>query len=326
MIYFNTSSAAIKIYNGSGWKTVADLDTAQTLSNKTLGSTNTLTGATATNFTGSGASTITLPTSTSTLATLALSESLTNKNLASATNTLTGATAGSFTNTGTVTLFTASDTVVGRATTDTLTNKYLQGGTASTTNRIKIPNDTAANLATLAGSLTEGDLVFDLTNHQINYKTNSALVAVAAASVATSTATGTVTSFVPVILSSVKTVSSAGYTILDNDGYDVILVSTGGSNRTIELPVVANNAGRKIKFKKTDSGTGGLIIDGASSETIDGATSATIYKQYGEADIVATGLLGILCRANRTRHYTRTQTTLLHCRFTNILPFHPRGT
>jgi hypothetical protein len=54
-------------------------------------------------------------------------QTVTNKNLASATNTLTGATAASFTNTGTITLPTSTDTLVGKATTDTLTNKTLTG-------------------------------------------------------------------------------------------------------------------------------------------------------------------------------------------------------
>lgn len=240
LIYFNTSTALIKYYNASAWKTVVDTSTAQ---------------------------------------------ALTNKDLTSATNVLTGATAGSFTNTGTVTLFTATDTIAGKATTDEFTNKYYHGGTASTTNRIKLPNDSAANLATLAASLSEGDLVFDTTNHQINYKTNSTLVAVASSSVATPTASGTVTSFVSVIASSTKVVSSANYTILDTDGFDVISISTAGSDRTITLPASATNIGRKIRIKKTDSGAGAVIIARAGSDTIDGAISQKIYTQYGECSI-----------------------------------------
>lgn len=76
-------------------------------------------------LTATAATSVTLPT-TGTLATLAGSENLTNKNLASSTNTLTGATAGSFTNTGTITLPTATTTLVGTDTTDVLTNKTLQ--------------------------------------------------------------------------------------------------------------------------------------------------------------------------------------------------------
>ena len=123
----------------------------------------TVTGGNAT-ITGAGSAVVTLPTSTSTLATLALTETLTNKTLTSpvintptgivkadvglgnvdntsnvteraATATLTNKTLtspviSSIVNTGTLTLPTSTDTLVGRATTDTLTNKDL----TSTTN------------------------------------------------------------------------------------------------------------------------------------------------------------------------------------------------
>ena len=65
-----------------------------------------------------GTPTITLPIVTGTLATLAGTETLTNK-------TLTSPVIAAITNTGTLTLPTSTDTLVGRATTDTLTNKTL---------------------------------------------------------------------------------------------------------------------------------------------------------------------------------------------------------
>jgi hypothetical protein len=69
LIYFNTTTG-VKWYNGSVWKTAVDLDTAQNLTNKNLGSaTNVLTGATAGSFTNTG--TITLPTVTGILALVA---------------------------------------------------------------------------------------------------------------------------------------------------------------------------------------------------------------------------------------------------------------
>lgn len=60
----------------------------QTLTNKTLGSTNTITGATAASFTVSG-STVTLPPNTTTLVGRGTTDTLTNKSIDGATNTIT---------------------------------------------------------------------------------------------------------------------------------------------------------------------------------------------------------------------------------------------
>lgn len=74
----------------------------------------------------------------------------------------------------------------------------------------------------------------------------------------------------------VNSVSSADYTILDTDGYDVILVSTSSSDRTVTLPTAANNGGRRIVIKKTDSGSGKVIVSGS----VDGVSGRTLSSQY----------------------------------------------
>lgn len=69
-----------------------------------------------------------------------------------------------------------------------------------------------------------------------------------------------------------KSVSSANYTILDTDGFDSFLVSTGGSNRTITLPNPANNVGRKLFIQRIDTGAGQVLIARHGSEKIQGST------------------------------------------------------
>lgn len=92
--------------------------------NVTLGGAFTFSGAYAFTGTLTGATTVTFPT-TGTLSTLAGSETLTNK-------TLTAPIISTISNTGTLTLPTSTDTLVGRVTTDTLTNKTLTSPTINT--------------------------------------------------------------------------------------------------------------------------------------------------------------------------------------------------
>lgn len=75
-------------------------------------------------------------------------------------------------------------------------------------------------------------------------------------------------------------VSSADYTILDNDGYSLIDVTTGSTTRTVTLPTLADNVGRVLIISKADSGTGFVTIDGENAETINGAATKTLLGQY----------------------------------------------
>ena len=110
--------------------------TASTTSTLTIG-----TGLTGTSFNGSVPVTIAID---STVVTLSGTQTLTNK-------TLTLPVISQIVNTGTLTLPTSTDTLVGRATTDTLTNKSMSGSTNTFTN---IPNSALTNNSITIGTTT----------------------------------------------------------------------------------------------------------------------------------------------------------------------------
>ena len=100
---------------------LANISSAQTLTNKTFDSTSTLTGVLLASFTPDGSHTLTMPTVTDTLVGLAASQTLTNK-------TLTAPIISTISNSGTLTLPTGPDTIAGIAASQTLTNKTIAAG------------------------------------------------------------------------------------------------------------------------------------------------------------------------------------------------------
>jgi len=115
----NLANSSITI-NGSAVSLGGTITVTSNISNAlTIG-----TGLSGTSFNGSSAVTIAID---STVATLTGTQTLTNK-------TLTSPVIGTIVNTGTLTLPTSTDTLVGRATTDTLTNKSISGSTNTLTN------------------------------------------------------------------------------------------------------------------------------------------------------------------------------------------------
>jgi hypothetical protein len=113
---------------------------------------------------------------------------------------------------------------------------------------------------------------------------------VASSSTATASAQGLVTSYAPTVKSSVKIVSgSGGYDILDNDGYDVIIVTYGGADSTINLPTAADNTGRKLTLIKANDSSYITFFEGEGSEEVNGRGSITLYRPYSSCTIVCDG-------------------------------------
>lgn len=188
--------------------------------------------------------------------------------------------------TGTTQIYTLPSngmTIVGVSATQQITNKDIDGGTASNSLRITLPKNTTANLNALTRK--EATLVYDTSTGQVKFDNGATLSALSTTSTATPTSQGVVTSYFPVVQSSYNSVSSADYTILTTDGYLTIGISTGSSNRTVTLPSAGSNTARVIKIIKTDSGTGNIIISG----TVSGISNPRIYLQYGFCEIICDG-------------------------------------
>jgi len=78
--------------------------------------------------------------------------------------------------------------------------------------------------------------------------------------------------------------ASSNYTILDDDGYGMILITTGSSsNITITLPTNADNNQRIIEIIKIDSGTKFVEITKEGSDTIRGSSNSIYAIQQNES-------------------------------------------
>ena len=68
----------------------------------------------------------------------------------------------------------------------------------------------------------------------------------------------------------------------------MILTTSSGGNVTITLYAASGNSGRVLHVKKLVAANS-VIIDGNSSETIDGDTTVTITAQYTSLSLVCDG-------------------------------------
>ena len=83
---------------------------------------------------------------------------------------------------------------------------------------------------------------------------------------------------------------TTAYTVVLGDYDKLILCSASGASFTITLPAAATAGdGFRVSFKKTDSTTNTVTLDGNASETIDGATTIVLGNQYDAFDLVCDG-------------------------------------
>lgn len=80
-----------------------------------------------------------------------------------------------------------------------------------------------------------------------------------------------------------------------NDSYTAtaldhtIAVDCTSGNITISLPSASGITGRIYVFKKTDSSTNKIVLDGSGAQTIDGSGTYDIVKQYQSLTVQSTG-------------------------------------
>lgn len=101
---------------------------------------------------------------------------------------------------------------------------------------------------------------------------------------------------------------SADYVILDDDGIEVVNMTTSSSDKTVTLPDAVDNPHRILTIKKADSGSGIVTVARAGSDTIDGATSFILKAQYDAIRLISTSGGWAILGLYSNRIYTGTWT------------------
>ena len=81
--------------------------------------------------------------------------------------------------------------------------------------------------------------------------------------------------------------ATTDYTILDDDGYDIVMVDSRGGNVTITLPTLAANQSRQITVIAQYLG-GQITVDGEGAEKIDGIAAVVLQSKDDFVTVVGT--------------------------------------
>lgn len=76
----------------------------------------------------------------------------------------------------------------------------------------------------------------------------------------------------------IKTVTTTPYTVAADDQF--LRIDCSANAVTIVLPAIASSNERELTFKKVDLSNNALVIDGNSTETIDGQEKRVIHGRY----------------------------------------------
>lgn len=121
------------------------------------------------------------------------------------------------------------------------------------------------------------------------------------------------------------TSKSATYTVTTSD--QVNLGDASGGAFTYTLPTAVGNEGLILSFKKTDSSTNAITIDGNGSETIDGVATSLLNNQYDTLKIISDGANWHIIDTNEVRMYSGKYDPLTGFGSTNtFIPYYTNAT